>query len=66
MKDLIQEGRKIQETFKKNVITEGKWKFIESDDNPFGAGEIYTFAYGQSFFDSVGNFLKKITGKLPR
>jgi hypothetical protein len=66
MKDLIQEGRKIQETFKKNVITEGKWKLVDTDDNPFGMGEIYIFNYDRSFFDSAGNVLKKLSGKLPR
>ncbi len=66
MKDLIQEGRKIQETFKKNVITEGKWKLVDTDDNPFGMGEIHTFKYDRNFFDSVGNSLKKLSGKLPR
>jgi len=66
MKDLIQEGRKIQETFKKNVITEGKWKLVDTDDNPFGVGEIYIFNYDRSFFDFVGNFFKKMSGKLPK
>ena len=66
MKDLIQEGRKIQETFKKNVITEGKWKFVDTDDNPFGQGEIHTFKYDRSLFDFVGNFFKKMSGKLPK
>jgi len=58
--------RNIQETFKKNVITEGKWKFVETDDNPFGMGEIHTFKYDRSLFDFVGNFFKKVTGKLPK
>jgi len=66
MKDLIQEGRKIQETFKKNFITEGKWKLVDTDDNPFGMGEIHTFKYDRNFFDFVGNFFKKVTGKLPK
>ena len=66
MKDLIQEGRKIQETFKKNVITEGKWKFVDTDDNPFGVGSTYMFRYDKSFFDLVAGFFKKISGKLPK
>ena len=67
MKDLIQEGRKIQETFKKNVISEGKWKYIGYDEgDSFPIGWSRTWEYSPSFFDMIGNFLKRRSDKLPK
>lgn len=64
MKDLIQEGRKIQETFKKNVLTEGRWAYVGAQEGDIG--DVYEFEYSGSFFDYIGNLLKKISGKLPK
>lgn len=64
VKDLIQEGRKIQEAFKKNVISEGKWKHIDYDEGDNGWTR--TWEYSPSFFDMIGNFLKGRSGKLPK
>ena len=72
MKDLIQEGRKIQETFKKNVIEESQFKLtgprsdvFRDTDNPKISiidMEYYSDSVIRSFFDKIKS---KFTGTKP-
>jgi len=72
MKDLIQEGRKIQETFKKNVIEESQFKLTGPRSNLFKATdnpkisiidmEYYSDSVIRTFFDKIKS---KFTGTKP-
>ena len=48
----------------KDLINEGKWKYVGYDE-----GDTWIerdWEYSQSFFDMIGNFLKRRSGKLPK
>jgi hypothetical protein len=72
MKDLIQEGRKIQEAFKKNVIEESQFKYNSRDgkifrrtDNPkisIIELEYHSDSVIRTFFDKIKS---KFTGEKP-
>lgn len=47
----------------KDLISEGKWKYTGWYDGDIG-GERF-WEYSRSFFDVVGNFFKRRSGKLP-
>jgi hypothetical protein len=73
MKDLIQEGRKIQETFKKNVITESQFKptseLFYSTKNPeisvIGM-EYHSDSVIRTFFDKIKNKFKGVKPEVER
>lgn len=48
----------------KDIINEGKWKYIDYDENDTGWSR--TWEYSPSFFDMIGNFLKRRSDKLPK
>lgn len=48
----------------KNLINEGKWKYTGWFDADTGSER--TWEYSPSFFDTIGNFLKSRSGKLPK
>lgn len=48
----------------KDLINEGKWKYTGYGEGDIGSERFWE--YSRSFFDLVGNFFKRRSGKLPK